>query len=63
MQGLLRVLKKDVRVICGAVEMEETEIEALRAFTLGTEFLGESMRGRQAQAVRFAGQEDGHAGH
>ena len=63
MQNLLGVLKENVRVIGGAIEVQEAKIEALRAFTLWTRFLGKSVRGGEAQAARFAGQEDGDAGY
>ena len=65
MKGLLGVLKKDVGVVCCAVEVEEAEVERVRPHPVlrGKRLGGQPMGRGQAQPTRLLGQKDGHARH
>ncbi len=61
MQGSLSVFKEDVGVVVGLVEVQKAQGKTIlrRLRGLG----GQAVRGGQAQAAGFLGQEDRHAGH
>ncbi len=64
MHSLLGVFEEDVRVILGAVEVEEAEIQVvLRTSGVLVEFFRQAVRGREAQATGFTGKKDGDARH
>ena len=50
MEGLLGVLKEDVGVAGGAIEVEEAQVETQRALAAFSQLFRQPMRGGQLQA-------------